>query len=282
MERGRPPIAQEAVLAFLERKPDRVLDLRLDAAGVQAIARTRIGREISLRKAVERLVQAGRLHRVQAGRYLLTAEASPTARILDIDPVAEAILRRLDIPYYVSWHSALWFHGLVDQQSRRAYVAVNRRKRQARVGGAVIQFVFISATEKFFGGRLEAELEWPARIARPEKAILDSLDRPEYAGPLPVIAEALRRGVGEGKIDPNRLVDDAIRFDSPHLNRRLGFFMDLLEIPGSDPLLLRLGRGYAVPLEPGRSYEKGARPSVSRRWRIYEDPTIIGTTLELK
>lgn len=282
MLRGRPAVAHDAVLAFMDGKPDRVLDLQLDGPGLQAVARERIGREINLRKAVERLVAAGHLHRLQAGRYAFTVDAAPSARLMDLDPVVEAVLRRLEIPYYLSWHSALWYHGLVDQQSRRIYAAVNRRKREARVAGGVIKFVFISDEDKFFGSELTNDFEWPVRIARPEKAIIDSLDRPRYALSVPVVAEALRRGVQDETVDPERLIEDALRFNSPHLNRRLGFFMDLFGAPGTDELALRIGRGYAIPLDAKRSYPKGDRPPVNRRWQVFEDPGIVGTAQEFK
>lgn len=263
-------------------KPDRVFDLQLDGPRVQELAQERLGRTINLRKAVEHLKEAGRLHPLQAGRFAFTETRTPTARLMDLDPVAEAVLRRLEAPYYLSWHSALWHHNLIDQQSRRVYVALQRRKRPAVIGRQTVQFVNVSDQDKFFGGQLEDGYEWPVTIARAEKAIIDSLDRPRYAAPVPVIAEALRRGFEEQLIDPKRLVCDAITFDSPHLNRRLGFFMQLFDIPGAEELELRLGRGYAIALDPRRRYQTGQRPPVNRRWRVYEDPAIIGTASELK
>lgn len=266
----------------MEQKVDRVLDVKLDEAKLQELARKRVGHPINLRKAVEQLRSSGRLHALQAGRFAFTEKPGPSARLMDLDPVAGALLRRLEIPYYLSWHSALWHHGLIDQQSRRVYAAVTRRKRQAKIGAGVIQFVFISDQDKFFGGEPQNGYEWPVNIARAEKAIIDSLDRPRYAAPLPVIADALRRGYADGVIDAEKLLNDALRFNSPHLNRRLGFFMDLFGLPGTDELALRIGRGYAIPLDPGRRYEKDARPPVNRRWQVFADPGIVGTAEELK
>jgi predicted transcriptional regulator of viral defense system len=270
------------VLSFMKTKPDRVLDLKLDAPQLQALAERNLGHPINLRKAIERLSSSGHLHVLQAGRFAFTEKPAPSARLMDLDPVVEAILRRLKVPHYLSWHSALWRHGLVDQQSRRVYAAVNRRKRQAKVGAGVVQFVFISDKDKFFGGELETGYEWPVNVARAEKAIIDSLDRPRYAISVPVIANALRRGYAEGIIDPERLIDDALRFNSPHLNRRLGFFMDLFDIPGTEALALRIGRGYAISLDSSRHYAKQSKPPVNRRWQVFEDPGIVGTAEELK
>lgn len=282
MPGGRPPIAQDTLVSFMESKPDRVLDLKLDEPQLQRLAMRRVGHQINLRKAVEQLRLNGRLHSLQAGRYAFTESPARSPRLMDLDPVAEALLRRLEIPYYLSWHSALWHYGLVDQQSRRIYVAVTRRKRPAKVGNGVIQFIHISDEDKFFGGRTETDYEWPVDVAGPEKAILDSLDRPRYALSVPIVANALRRGHADGVIDSQQLVSDALHFNSPHLNRRLGFFMELYGILGADELALRLGRGYAISLDPGRHYKQGPKPPVNQRWRVFEDPGIVGTAEELK
>jgi predicted transcriptional regulator of viral defense system len=119
-------------------------------------------------------------------------------------------------------------------------------------------------------------------MATVEKAFIDSFDQPHLAAPVPVIANALHGAYLRDLLDVERLVEDALRFSSPNLNRRLGFFMDLFEIPGSEPLALRVGRNYAVPLAPGREPDSGVKPPVNKRWRVYEDPSIVGTALELK
>ena len=56
--------------------------------------------------------------------------------------------------------------------------------------------------------------------------------------------------------------------------------MELLEIPAYERLELHLGRGYAEPLFPGR--DPRDKVEVDRRWRVYRDPAIITTALELK
>jgi predicted transcriptional regulator of viral defense system len=281
--RGRPPVAQEVVAEFIESRPDRLLSVPADVPAVQALARQRLNREINVNRAVARLVERGRLHRMQKGRYLYTTRPAPNSRLMSLDPVADAVLRELDVPYYLSWHSALWHYGLIDQQSRTVFVALPQRgKRNVTMGMQRVRFVYASDSDKFFGGQLCEDFEWPVWIARPEKALIDSLDRPRLAMPVPVIADSLRSAYEEGLIKPEQLVADALAFNSPHLNRRLGFWMDLFGIPGADELTLRLGRGAAISLDPGRRYAAGQRPPANRKWLIYEDPGIIGTALELK
>jgi predicted transcriptional regulator of viral defense system len=260
----------------LRREQRSVLDLQLDEAWLSPLAR-------NVPDGIHRMRKRGTLRTLQRGRYLVATGSDADRsrpRLDDLDPVADAVLRRLDLDYYISWHSALWHYGLIDQQSRRIYVAVTKRKRPVKLGLGSVRFITV-AERKFFGQVLAEEFEWPVWMASVEKALIDSFDRPQLAAPLPVVAHALERAYREGIVDPARLVAEAIRFESPNLNRRLGFFMDLYEIPGSEALALRVGRSYAVPLAPGRA-PQGERPPVNRRWRVYEDPAIIGTALELK
>ncbi len=283
MAGGRPNEVESLLLDYIyHHKADRTLDVSLDEAPFREYARARGRGSLSFVTAVERLVAKGMLHRLQHGRYVASRERGParSPRLQAFDPVAEAVLRRLGVEYYISWHSALWHHGLIDQQARRVYVAVRREKRPVRIGLAEVRFVQV-AERKFFGWEVSEDYEWQVRVATVEKALVDSFDKPKLAAPVPVVADAMRRAWRAGKLDPERLVATVERFDGPTLARRIGFFMDLYGIPGSERLTLRLGRGYAVPLVPGRRPAPGAQP-VNSRWRVYEDPAVVSAALELK
>jgi predicted transcriptional regulator of viral defense system len=279
MPPGRPPGSgfERAVVDRLRVEDRTVLDLKLDGPWLRELVH-------NVPDALYQMRKRGTLRTLQRGRYVVAVDEDDRRRrhprLDDVDPVADAVLRRLDMDYYVSWHSALWHHGLIDQQSRRIYVAVTKRKRPVKFGLADVRFVTV-AERKFFGRERVEDFEWPVWMATVEKALIDSFDQPRLAAPMPVIANALRTAYRDGRLDVERLVADAIRFGSPNLNRRLGFFMDLYNIPGSEELALRVGRSYAVPLTPGREPD-GERVPVNPRWRVYEDPAIVGTALELK
>src|SRR4051794_21172519 len=112
---------QEAqVLDRLAHEGRSFLDLSHDRPWLEAIS----GEPKFL---VHRMRQKGLLHTLQRGRYMvnLNGDSTTFARLPTLEPVAAAVLR-LGIPHYVSWHSALWHHGLIDQQSRRLFVAVTK------------------------------------------------------------------------------------------------------------------------------------------------------------
>ena len=231
---------------------------------------------------IRRLREQGLLHTVQRGRYVVNTEGRPSRRPrLDaLDPLAVAILGRLDHEYYLSWHSALWHYGLIDQQASRLLVAVREaRKRPAQVGIYDIRFVKVTS-KRFFGYDVLSDFGVPLPMAQVEKALIDSFDRPKLAAPVPVVANALRNAWQAEILDVDRLVDYAIAFDNKAVIRRIGFFMDIYEIPGADRLKPHIGRKSAMPLAPGRVPPTPRR--VNSCWLVYEDPTIVGPAMSLK
>ncbi len=258
--------------ALVIREQDTV-DLQADAAWLATIT----GQP---RKLLWRLADKQVAHRLQNGRYLVDRRAIPRSgpAVGSLDGLAGFLLERLDTrPYYLSWHSALWRYALVDQQSRQVQVALQGVKRNAYFGSFSVQFIKVTE-RKFFDGRNYTEREAGAvPVASPEKALIDSLDRPALAGGMAVAVTALRRAHARGLIDPERLVATAIRFDSPTLCRRLGFFMERYGIPGAEPLLRYLGKGYAVALQPGGGVDDDAGP-VDTRWGVRLDRTLLRAT----
>lgn len=256
-------------------------DLSLDGSALARFARARGQRTPDVESLLRRMVAKGQAHRLQAGRYLVNRPGllSPRPRLDDLEPVAELVLRRLDHNYYLSWHTGLWHHGLIEQQSRTVLCAVTVRKRPVQLGAQTVRFVTITP-RKFFGFSRSDAYEAPVWVADLEKALLDSLDAPHLAGPMPVVIAALDQAARQGMLDPQRLVTYAIKMGSPVLNRRLGYFMESLDIPGAEELLPHLGRKFAVALQPGRTPRQGA--NVDPRWRVYNDEALVSSAKELK
>lgn len=260
-------------IAWAEREGRDDVDLTADSASLAAFS----GKP---RDMLYELARKGYAHRVQGGRYLISSKRSRGARLDALDPLAAIVLRRLSHEWYLSWHSALWHYGLIDQQASRLFVAVTARKRPAVVGRREVRFVTVNE-RKFFGWEEVDGFGHPLQMATVEKAIIDSLDQPRLAAPVPVVANAMRSAWRQGILDPERLVADALRFNSPVLNRRLGFFMDLYDMPAAEPLALRIGRKSAVPLAPGREPAPGTT-QVDRRWLVFADPAIVGAAEQLR
>lgn len=259
---------ERKIIAHLKKEGRPWLDLQRDAEWLGKITD-------SPKDLVHRMRGKGLLHTVQRGRYLLNLDesSSRSPRLRALEPLAKTVLERLDVSYYLSWHSGLWHHGLIDQQSRRLYVAIRGRKRDAHFHPWEIKFVSV-AERKFFGGEETTIAGTPVWVASVEKSIIDSFDQPHLAAHPGVVAHALARAWRAGKLDPEKLVADAICFNSPTLARRLGFFMEQFEIPGAETLRLHIGKGYAVPLAPGWE-EDSAESHVDTGWGVIVDDELL-------
>lgn len=256
-------------------------DLRLDKPRLVEFAEAEGERVPDVESLLRRMVADGHAYRLQAGRYLVDrgGHAGSLCPLDDLEPVAELVLRRLGHRYCLSWHTGLWHHGLIEQQSRTVLCAVTARKRPVRLGAQNVRFVTVTP-RKLFGCALSDAYQVPVWVADLEKSLLDSLDAPHLAGPMAVVVAALDHAAKGGRLDPERLVAYAIKMGGPMLNRRLGYLMDRLDIPGAQALEAHLGRKSAVVLQPGRTPPPGA--TVDPRWRVYNDEPLLSAAQELK
>lgn len=231
---------------------------------------------------LEDMSRKGWAHRIQSGRYLVELDATaPQALPLieELEPLAEAVLGGLGVPYYLSWHTALFHYGLLEQQSSTIFCGTPKRKAPVRFGRFAIRFVY-SPAPMLFGIEPSIEFQQSVMFASPERALLDSLQRPELAAPYPVLLAAFESAIQQELLDPRRLVAYTVRLGNAALARRVGFLMDHYGLQGSEPLLDHIGaRRRLEAFKPGDSRESGeAEP----KWRLRIPPRLILTAENLK
>lgn len=179
------------------------------------------------RKILHDLTERRWLARITPGTYeLIPAERGEHA-FPDTNPLF--IGSTLVEPYYFSYATAAFFHGLSTQASATVYVAttVPKGHRLLTVRGKDYRLV-VQPDHRFFGAE-EVDAYWTeVMMARPEKTVVDALDRPEYAGDVPEIAGMLWRG--RSQLNWVQLVDYALCFKSQALVQRLGYLAEVLDI----------------------------------------------------
>ena len=186
------------------------------------------------------------LHRLARRRWLIpitpgTYELIPAERgehaFPDTNPLF--IGSTLVTPYYFSFATAAFFHGLSTQASATVYIATTARKKRRllTVRGKTYRLV-VQPEIKFFGAAEVDAYGSRVMMAEPEKTVVDSLDRPAYAGDVPEVAAMLWRG--KGRLDWDRLADYGLRVRSQALVQRLGYLADLLQLPLEGPARTRL------------------------------------------
>ena len=176
------------------------------------------GYEILRRLKADALVRP-----IEAGKYLLLGYQPE--RVLS-NPYF--IATRLVHPAYVSYWSALHFHGLTEQVPRTIFVATTRQHRRLDWGSTAFIFVHV-ASHKFFGYQREVIGDLPVLMAEVEKALVDSLDQLRYAGGLVEVAKALY--AARERVDIERLVEYANQMRNHSLCSRLGYLLEQFEQP---------------------------------------------------
>ncbi len=174
---------------------------------------------------LERLTRQGLTVAVEKGKYLLVG--LEPERVLG-NPLFVAA--QLAHPSYISYWSALHYHGMTEQVPHTVFVATTRKKRPLAFQGHRFRYVTIKP-DKFFGYRRESVGDLPVVVADPEKTLIDSLDQPRYAGGMTEVAHALAAALPD--LDIPLLLDYAARMGDLSLSSRLGYLLTVLGVPAT-------------------------------------------------
>jgi predicted transcriptional regulator of viral defense system len=128
-------------------------------------------------------------------------------------------------PYYFSYYTSNSHYGFTTQMPFTLFIATMKKKPNVEWQSVIFKFVTLSK-HKFFGYRLERVFDAEVFMAEPEKSLVDSFDKPHYAGGIEQLARITWRGLAE--VDQNKLAEYAVRMKSHALVQRLGFIIDFL------------------------------------------------------
>jgi predicted transcriptional regulator of viral defense system len=260
MSRSLSPLESKLIL-YLEWEKQPVVTID-DAARVLNISKD------YARKVLQRLARDKWLAPIKSGKYeLIPAERGEYAFP---DPNPLFVGSYLVAPYYFSYATAGYYHGLTTQASQAVYIAVLEGKtRQVLVREKLFQIVR-QPKHHFFGFEELNAFGSQVMMAYPEKTILDSLHRPIYSGDIPEIATMIWRGRNSFRWD--RLVDFALRFKSQSLIQRTGYLVELLSIPASESfrsdLLTSMGNNTCYLGQPSR-WGKGGE--YIQKWKVVDN-----------
>jgi len=194
------------------------------------------------RQLLHRLARAKWLAPIRAGRYELIPAERGTYAFSDPNPLF--VGSNLVEPYYFSYSTAAYFHALSTQAAATAYLATTQSKTRSVTVREKEYRIINQPKHQFFGHATVEAFGSPVKMADAEKTVLDSLDRPQYAGGIPEVAAMLKNG--QGRLDWVKLADYALRFRSQSLIQRLGYLVDTLNMPmapaARERLLAHLGK----------------------------------------
>jgi len=213
------------------------------------------------RKLLYRLHRKQWIRRLERGKYLiLPLAAGPEVQWAEHEYLIAASL--VD-SYYLAYATALRYYGYSDRLPAQVIIATTQRKRPVTISGINYRFVTLQPY-KFFGFVPVSLLGRTVQMAEREKAVADGFDRPELTEGVLEAAKGL--WFGSRELDFEKVVTYTLRLRNQVAARRLGFWMELLNL-GNERLLSTLegGRGHSYAfLEPSGA-DTGSR---NARWRL--------------
>jgi predicted transcriptional regulator of viral defense system len=174
-------------------------------------------------KLLHKLERKRWFERIQRGLYLFIPAERGEIAVPPLNPFLVA--SRLVEPYYLSYATAAAHYGFTTQMRPVIFISTTKRKKQLKWRNSTFKFVTLSA-KKFFGYTTSRVQDTEVQIAETEKAVVDCLDKPRYAGGIGEIAMILHTALR--KADHAKLIDYAIRMGSNALVQRLGFLSDVV------------------------------------------------------
>jgi len=206
--------------------------------------------DASARSFVRSLVDRGVATRLKPGLFVLVPYELGKETEYMGHPwlVAKALAGGED--YYLSHGTAMEAHQMLTQPQLVVYVSTSTPKRTQSIKET--EFRFVRCTKKQMFGIEEqwATKQEKVRVSDIDRTVIDGLKQPNYCGGITEVAKGF--WMQREKIDPDRLVEYAIRLNVGAVIRRLGYLLDLYQL-GTDKtaqtLSSRLTNTY-VPLDP--------------------------------
>jgi len=202
-----------------------VLDLEWRNQKTVTLAELRAGLGASdsyARKFAHRLVQKGWLERLRPGLFRLVPADRGREGVADTHPLAAGAA--LVQPYFFSFGTACTHHGLTEQAFAEVYVACQERRRPEIIRGKRYVFVNVSK-DRFFGFAETQVLGETVQMATVERALLDAIDRPRFAGGIGEVSRIAARAAS--RVSWKVLLELVRKWRSSALAQRLGYFLDL-------------------------------------------------------
>ena len=186
-------------------------------------------KESTVRELLSDMTKRGLLMRIKDGiYYIIPYEESSETFMPDWHIIAKYLVK--EAKHYIGYYSALQIHNLITQPSLKEQIVVNKQIRPSEIKIKEVTFQFIYHNETHFFGEKKIWIDDFNKVSCSdiEKTIIDCLFKPDYAGGIVEVARAIYST--KEKLDYNKLLEYAIKFDSQAVIKRLGYLLELFEI----------------------------------------------------
>jgi predicted transcriptional regulator of viral defense system len=167
---------------------------------------------------IQRLKNKDIIREIENGKYLVTGYDKK--RMIS-NPFYLAT--HVVVPSYISYLTILNYYGYTEQVPKFIFCATTKQKKDMNFENYVFKYIKIKK-DKLYGYKKEFINDFPSFIAEPEKAIIDSIDLPNYAGGIKEISKIIRNALDS--INQEKLVEYTIRFPNKSMVSRIGYLFE--------------------------------------------------------
>lgn len=214
------------------------------------------------------LVKKGWLERLRPGLFQFIPADRGREGVTDMNPlIAGAALVE---PYFFSFGTGCTHHGLTEQVFAEVYLACLEDRRSEAIRGKRYVFVHIPK-RRFFGFKETLVLGQPVQMATVERALIDAIDRPRYAGGITEVSHIVANAATQVSWD--ELLQLVNRWEGSALVQRLGYFLDLHQVDIPLEVHTRL-QEFVRPkskIHLGSRRQWGTAGKLVRPWNIIEN-----------
>ncbi len=214
------------------------------------------GDERQAKKVIGKLVHHGWLVRIKRGLYAISDFSS--RGFLSISPY---LVANLFVPdSYVSFESALAYHGMFDQLTRTVISVSKKQYKTVQLSGT--EYLFVKVKDQFFFGWQEVTIDGQVvHIATAEKALVDIIHFHKSKYAIDLVIEKLQDH--HQSLDLKKLCSYVNQM-SPTTIKIFGFILDVLRLD-SQSLSQAMGNRH------GTHWMLVGDKKFNAKWRLYYD-----------
>jgi predicted transcriptional regulator of viral defense system len=193
-----------------------------------------LGKRAPASKVLAQLINNGVATRLKAGTFCLVPFEMGFEREYLGNPyvVAKELIQSGDKgvkkEYYISHASAFDLHQMVTQPQLIVYASSPRMIRSRVIQGTEFKFVRCKTNDLFGITEIWINKNEKVRVSDLERTLLDGLKLPAYCGGFSEVAKGF--SIKYQAIDPQKIIDYAVKLGVGAVNRRLGYLMELYNI----------------------------------------------------
>jgi len=184
-------------------------------------------------KVLSQLINNGVVTRLKSGTFCLVPFELGFEREYLGNPYAVARelalgSKGVEEEYYLSHGSAFDMHQIVTQPQLIVYISSPKMMRSRTIQGTEFRFVRCKAADIFGITEMWIDKNEKVRVSDLERTLIDGLKQPNYCGGFSEVAKGF--SIKHEMIDPQKLIDYALKLGVGAVNRRLGYIMELYQI----------------------------------------------------